>query len=565
MCGIVAQVNSRFDFPRKLLTHRGPDQNFFYKNSNLSLEYFRLSITGGDEGKAPVYSNDKRWVVFLNGEIYNHKELVRSYNLPLTTSDTQVIANGISLYGAPFFKALRGMFAGIAINLDENLMFVFRDPLGEKPLFYSLEEGVLSIASEFKVMLNLMGRPLDLNFEAVESYFRFSYNEEPTTFDQKIKPFPKGTVIQFDLNTLKQDRLFDLVGFNESEITLTLYDLVEAILDEQLDVDVPAGLALSGGVDSTALLVANFKRSRHELTPIVVDLPTHKHLSEATTAIESCKNLGISPTILNLNFDDLATKLLELVRINDQPHADPSSLGYSQIFNYANQIGLKVVFLGHGPDEFFWGYPWLNAQLVKGLSRSVGVQQFFRKDGSRPFWKTPAMNSKFLGDFKTNDGAKMLFGSSDLYLTSEDLWERTRAYVTHSYLVDNGLRQSDRLSMAYSIESRTPFADSRLYGWSQRNSKKIRTEAFDKKEFRKVVDLGTNHLIRNKTKQGFSSPYDQWFENKEVDELLTLAKIEVEMSGFPGLDRIKIKSLNVQEKYRILILGLWLQDMKLYN
>ena len=563
MCGIVAQINSRTDFSRHLLTHRGPDQDFLYQNRNLSLEYFRLSITGGDDGKAPVYSKDRRWVVFLNGEIYNYKSLITSYTLPVTQSDTQVIADGLSSRGITFLKNLRGMFAGIAIKLDSNQMYVFRDALGEKPLFYNLEDGVLSISSEFKAILNLIGRPIDLNYEAVESYFRFSYNEEPTTFDNGVLPFPKGAVIQFDLDSLKQERLFDLVGYDEKEISLPLSELLELILDEQLDVDVPAGLALSGGVDSNALLVANYKRSKHELMPIVVDLPNHKHLSEADTALASCKNLGLTPTILNLNFENLEVKLLDLVRINDQPHADPSSLSYSQIFNYAHEIGLKVVFLGHGPDEFFWGYPWLNAQLMKEISSKRDIRSFFRKVNLRPFWDTPATNSRFIEKHRGKQGETMLFGSSDLFLTSENLWERTRAYVTHSYLVDNGLRQSDRLSMAHSIESRTPFADSRLYGWSQRNSKKNPTESFDKKEFRKVVDLGTNDLIRNKSKQGFSSPYDNWFRNKEVDNLLVLAKREIESSDFPGLERINTRFLNVQEKYRILMLGLWLRDINL--
>jgi asparagine synthase (glutamine-hydrolysing) len=563
MCGIVAQVNSRNEFPRHLLNHRGPDQEFLFKINNFSLEYFRLSVTGGDEGKAPVYSENLRWVVFLNGEIYNYKSLISSHRLPFTHSDTQVIANGLSSHGIKFLKSLRGMFAGIAINLDSNMLYVFRDALGEKPLFYSLEAGMLSMASEFKSLLKLLGRPIDLNYEAVESYFRFSYNEEPTTFDKRITPFPKGSVIQFELDSLRQERLFDLIGFDENEISSPLEDLLESILDEQLDVEVPAGLALSGGVDSNALLVASHKRSRHKLVPIVVDLPSHKHLSEALTAISSCKNLGLNPTVLNLNFDDLELKLLDLVRINDQPHADPSSLAYAQIFKYAHEIGLKVVFLGHGPDEFFWGYPWLNSQLINGISREKSIADVFRKVTPRPFWDTPAKNSRFMRGARFGNSVNLQFGSTDFYLNSEDLWERTRAYVTHSYLVDNGLRQSDRLSMAYSIESRTPFADARLYGWSQKNSRKLSSESFDKKEFRKVVDLGTNDLIRNKSKQGFSSPYGNWFEQENVKELLVLAQKEVEGSGFPGLNRINIRFLNVQEKYRILILGLWLREINL--
>jgi asparagine synthase (glutamine-hydrolysing) len=563
VCGIVAQVNSHFDFHRELLHHRGPDQDFIFKNKNLHLEYFRLSITGGDEGEAPVYSNDKRWVVFLNGEIYNYKSLINSFRLPHSNSDTQVIADGLSAVGLSFFKSLRGMFAGIALDVEAKHMYVFRDPLGEKPLFYHLAGEVLSLASEFKALLKIISRPIKLNLDAVESYFRFSYNEEPTTFDQQIFPFPKGSVIRFDLDSMRQEHILDLTGVDETEISLTLKELIEVVLDEQLDVDVPAGLALSGGVDSNALLFASNKRSRSKLIPIVVDLPNHKHLSEASAAINSCNNLGLTPTVLNLNFDNLANKIEDLVSINDQPHADPSGLAYSQIFHYANEIGLKVVFLGHGPDEFFWGYPWLNSQLIRGRSSGFGSRKLSNKTNPRPFWTTPASNSRFTKGFPKNKSLNLAFGSNDLYLTSEDRWERTRAFVTHSYLVDNGLRQSDRLSMAYSIESRTPFADSRLYGWAQENSIRDATAAFDKKEFREIVDLGTNELLRNKLKKGFSSPYDHWFEDKQVFELLACAKEEVVESGFPGLNKLNLRLLNTQEKYRILMLGLWLKNIRL--
>lgn len=558
MCGLVAQINSSKHFPSGLLTHRGPDQDILFETGNSKVEYFRLAITGGFEGESPVYSKNRNWVVFLNGEIYNFKKLQESYGLPFTHSDTQVIADGVERFGISFLSHLRGMFAGLIFDLGSNQLFIFRDPLGEKPLFISVENGVLSIASEFKALLKILHRDLILNEDAVASYFRFGYAEEPHTFDVLIKPFPKGHVVRYDLGTLESKVELTLEGYSEAELLLPLSDLLEIVLDEQLAVEVPAGLALSGGVDSNALLIAKSKRSVHHFNPIVVELPNNPGLSEAPTAIAACRQLGITPTVLNLEFNDLHSKLRRLASINDQPHADPSGLSYSQIFSQAHSMGLKVVFLGHGPDEFFWGYPWLARQLEKSSSNSRF--NLFRAKPTRPFWDTPAMTSRFLKKYSEIISPTPSFGARDKFLHSSDIWEQTRAFVTHSYLSDNGLRQSDRLAMAHSIEPRTPFADSRLYGWSQVNSKKDFT-SFDKTEFRHAVELGVNTILRNKKKQGFSSPFQEWFQEDAVQDLLKTAAQEIEKRNISWIEKIQISRLNTQESYRVLMLGLWLADL----
>jgi asparagine synthase (glutamine-hydrolysing) len=559
MCGLIAQINSLSDFPPGLLTHRGPDQDFHFRSYNTHVEYFRLAITGGIQGESPVYSKNRKWVVFLNGEIYNFRSLQVSHGLPHTNSDTQVIADGLEKFGIRFLTYLRGMFAGLIFDLENNQLYVFRDPLGEKPLFFSIENGVLSIASEFRALLKVLDRELMFNEEAAASYFRFGYAEEPLTFDLLIKPFPKGHVISYNLTTLVPKVELILLGYSDVETSMPLDQLLDNVLDEQLAVDVPAGLALSGGVDSNALLMAKSIRSIENFKPLIVDLPSNPGLSEAPMATASCKRLGITPTILNLEFDDLPHKLSKLATINDQPHADPSGLSYSQIFAHAQAMDLKVVFLGHGPDEFFWGYPWLTDQLRK--SQSGKLLHRFQGKQPRPFWSTPALTSRFIKDKLDSLLPVPSFGSEDEFLASSNLWEKTRAFVTHSYLSDNGLRQSDRLAMAHSIEPRTPFADSRLYGWSQFNSVKD-SSSFDKSEFRNAVELGVNSILKTRRKQGFASPFHNWFLENSVRELLRNAASEIESINISWLDKIQIRRLNTQESYRILMLGLWLHNLR---
>jgi asparagine synthase (glutamine-hydrolysing) len=555
MCGIIAQINSGRETPSRLLDHRGPDQNVVFEFENLFVEFTRLSVTGGVQGNAPIYSQNRGWVVFLNGEVYNYKSLQKSYSLPYTDSDTQVVADGIELMGIKFLSNLRGMFVGLALDLKNRKLFVFRDALGEKPLFILKENDLVSFASEFRALVKLRKKNLQLNQEAVASYFRFSYAEEPDTFDVSILPFPKGQVISYDLVGGNSRVELTLSGYSNAELDLQLEDLLELILDEQLAVDVSSGLALSGGIDSNALLFAKSQRLGNTFKPIIVDLVDYPWLSEAPDAIAACIRLGIEPTVINLQFTNLDQKLTNLATMNDQPHADPSGLSYSQIFACAQEMNLKVVFLGHGPDEFFWGYPW----LVKQLQRSLRPQliPFLNKSSPRPFWNTPALNSRFLKRKFNDFFSPISFGSDDINLSSADQWERYRAFITHSYLSDNGLRQSDRLGMAYSIEPRTPFADSRLYGWSQHNSFRDK-RSFDKSEFRNAVELGANDSVRQRQKKGFASPYDEWLKNSHVLELVYFAAEQIERQDIGWLDKIDVSKLNAQESYRVLMLGLWL-------
>jgi asparagine synthetase B (glutamine-hydrolysing) len=273
-------------------------------------------------------------------------------------------------------------------------------------------------------------------------------------------------------------------------------------------------------------------------------------------AQQACKKLGIKPHLINdLGASNLETRLLSLAGKNDQPHADPSGLSYLSIFEEAKSIGLKVVLLGHGPDELFWGYPWFNKQLIKSQQKSL-----LKKVNSPAYWDTPGKNSRLLWSFGYGEKEEARLFSTDSYLTSNNPWERYRAEIVHGYLSPNGLRQSDRLAMASGIEPRTPYADSRLYGWAQRNS--IKSDfAFDKKEFRDSVHLGPLSSSRYRKKEGFSSPMGLWFQNPDINEftsqclkLILAQNVDWRFSPRPQL-------LSPSEKYRIVMLGGWLSQI----
>jgi asparagine synthetase B (glutamine-hydrolysing) len=286
--------------------------------------------------------------------------------------------------------------------------------------------------------------------------------------------------------------------------------------------------------------------------PLIVNIENLGMSTEAAEAIDASKQLNIEPYLIQrFGSVDLVKRLKELSCINDQPHADPSGLSYLSIFQEAKALGLKVVLLGHGPDELFWGYPWFNSRLRTARSK-LNFQNL-----SREYWDTPGKSSRLLWSFGQKDGGFDTQFSSDHYLKSTNLWEKSRAEIVHSYLSSNGLRQSDRLAMACGVEPRTPYADSRLYGWAQENSIKS-LEAFDKKEFRGAVELGPLEASRNRKKEGFQSPMGTWFQDSQINDFVGDCLEIISKKGVDWRIKPKLKLLSPSEKYRIIMLGSWL-------
>jgi asparagine synthase (glutamine-hydrolysing) len=538
------------------LQHRGPDEQSYVIGTGYELEFSRLTITGTVEGQVPVHSNDGRWLVAFNGEVFNFKQLIASHGLPSTNSDTKVIANGLQNDGIGFLTRLRGMFAGVVIDTLANKTYFFRDPLGEKPLFLHRSKDELVISSEFTALFRILNRPLKLNPKAMTDYFRFGYVQEPDSFDREIVSVKRGVVLELSDDSNLREVLY-LVGYNNTETELSLCDLLEEINCEVTYSTVPTGLALSAGVDSTSLLYAMSKHREAEFVPIIVNISSNELSQEALEAIESCKQLGIKPLLIHDSVSSsFVSRLISLSTANDQPHADPSGLSYLSIFQAAKSAGLKVVLLGHGPDELFWGYPWFNDRLMKSENRSLK-----QRAKSPAYWDTPGKTARLLWSLGYEEESTVGDFASDRYLQSGDNWERCRAEMVHGYLSPNGLRQSDRLAMASGIEPRTPYADARLYGWAQRNSVRS-NESFDKREFRDSVDLGPLTSSRNRKKEGFASPMGTWFQNPEVNEFSRTNLIEVCSLNLDWRFTPRFHLLSPSEKYRITMLGSWLRELK---
>lgn len=556
MCGFLLHFSDHPDFRTSLLLHRGPDQQYFQRKSDWQIEYFRLAITGVIDGKSPSCSEGNRYAIYLNGEIYNFRELQTMYALPFSNSDSVTIANLVEIHGLEALKDIRGMYAFVLHDMRENCLYVARDPLGEKPLFVFHDEKQTIFGSEFRSVLDRIGGKLQLDQNAVNDFLRFNYVEEPNTFDSRIKAFPKGQVLKIYPSSQQTRVLFSLDGYSDKDIEIPLESLIDKVLDEATTTEVTSALSLSSGLDSTSILVRKMLQNDSQFSAITLNTAYDSSISEVTEVQKHAIAVGVHLDIVSTGSSPSTNLLSRLVSAMDQPICDPSALNYFLIFEQARSLSKKVVLLGQGPDEFFWGYPHyyklLADSAVSGLELNASV-----------FLNVPQRSSRLLACLSPRKSENVrTLNSSDPFLKSSDKWKISRANMVHGYLSHNGFAQIDRLSMHFSVEARSPLADSRIYGWAQHNSIKD-SRSFDKTEFKNAISLGCLEHLKQKPKIGFRSDINSILENRQFAPLLDEAYWAVFENNLVDW-RFKYPKflLTKNEKWKVLVLGLWLNSLR---
>jgi asparagine synthase (glutamine-hydrolysing) len=559
MCGISASFGTKSALPIGKLAHRGPDQFTKFNRDWIHVEFARLAITGGVEGASPVGSKNGRWIIFLNGEIYNFKSLQLSHALPFTNSDTHLVAEGLAKNGPLFLKNLRGMYALICIDLWEDKVFIARDPIGEKPLFYTQKDKTMFFSSEFKNLLEINPLSGNINSQSISNYFRFSYIEEPYTIHDQILAFDRGACVSLSRESTQLKFEFALAGYDEDELKLSLEDLLVILSKEVGYSTVKSGIALSGGVDSSSALELFTKNRISEVTPLIVHFPFSPELSERNEALSFAADYSLKAIQIDILPEDVIDSYQKYLELNDQPHADFAGINYFNIFKKAQEHGFKIVHFGHGPDEFFWGYDWLYSHLTPRNKIFSPKRRGAPDQGLIEFWDTPAFsklheNLRFQQNFVSERLLRM--APHDDYLRSSNYWKKTRASITHSYLSTNGLRQSDRLGMQHSVEARTLFADSRLYGWSQANSKQD-SRSFQKREFRDAINFSYRPEKSKAIKKGFRTPLQSLIGESNFFQDLVHQACNDSMIDWNLLP--DENTLSFVDKHRLISIDTWLR------
>jgi asparagine synthase (glutamine-hydrolysing) len=556
MCGIAGILSTtapvspdEIEAMTSAMAHRGPDDAGAWVRGQAGLGHRRLSILDlSPLGHQPMWSADGRRVIVFNGEIYNFErigsDLVRAGHRFRSRCDTEVILAAYEEYGTGCLERLRGMFSLAIWDDNDRTLFVARDRLGKKPLYYYADGTRFAFASELGALLRLPWLPSDLDLHAVSSYFALQYVPGPRTIYRHVRKLQPGhflTVREFGArHRIERYWRPGCGGGTDTDPIRTLGGLLEESVALRLIADVPVGVLLSGGLDSSLITALAARQSPRRVQTFSVTFP-HKKLDESSYAELVARHAGTDHHAISA---DEATPdvLCAVVEHLDEPLADPAAVPTYVIARLAARH-VKVVLTGEGADELFGGYrhyrwerlaapalglpPGVRRAAARLLVRSSGQRSLTdriikvldsRTEASVARWVTvfgaDDRRRCFSREFQVvTDGVDPLapiydiVGGSD----SDDGRGRALALDLQSWLPDDLLMKVDKMSMANSLEARAPYLDQVLVEYVLSCRPTLKFSAFRSKILLKR--LGLRYLppeIVNRRKHGFEVPVASW-------------------------------------------------------
>jgi asparagine synthase (glutamine-hydrolysing) len=549
------------------IVHRGPDDDGYFVEENVGLAMRRLSIIDVRTGHQPISNEDQRiWIVF-NGEIYNHQELRKDLESRghryRTKSDTETIVHLYEEYGEECVKFLRGMFAFAIWDRPKRRLFIARDRLGIKPLYYSYDGKTLLLGSEIKVLLAYPGMKPEVNPGTLSEYLAFGYISGEQSMYAGIKKLLPGHTLSLDESgALGISQYWDLDvtvddGSRPAEYYVGCYrEMLEQCVSSHLMSDVPLGVFLSGGLDSSAVAALTTKIRTEPIETFAVGYG-EEAFSELPYARTVAAHLKSKHHEVSVSREQFFQTLPRLIWHEDEPVVWPSSVALYFVARLARER-VTVVLTGEGSDETLGGYtryPWtlMNSRMdsvyrrltpaaLRGLVRkginggplSAAMKRklehtFLVRDGAS--WPSFYFDN-FYSAFSTAEQDEVLTPEAKLmageaYAGSMKYWDVSSGDLLHrllytdikTYLVELLMKQ-DQMSMAASIESRVPFLDHVLVEFTASIPSKYSTKGMAGKNILKaaVSDLLPDSIIHRK-KMGFPTPWAYWLAGPQLDDL----------------------------------------------
>lgn len=558
ICGIIhrdrrpasgAQVKVMLD----KLVHRGPDSEGMFCEENVGLGIRRLAIIDVEGGKQPISNEDGSVVTVFNGEIYNFRELQKELTSAghhfKTKCDTEVLVHLYEEFGENMLSRLNGMFTFAIFDRKKKRIFLARDRLGVKPLYYTLADDTITFASEIKSILALRPSSPDIDMEALHHYLTFRFVPSPLTLFKNIRKLPPGHFMLYNMgrNVLEVRQYWDPdLEPSESQKgnmeTDRMRSMVQDAVNARLVSDVPLGLMLSGGIDSSVIGLC-MSQTVHPISTFTIDYREDGPHCEGPYAQRVSSFLGTEHHEITVTLEDFMTCMHDVVYAMDEPVADPASLAVYQLCRFAKKH-ISVLLTGVGGDEVFGGYPVYREAVLRHHLRNVpkgllrGITPLVRSIPQMPgrnligrLQKTVA--DTFLGSSFVYGGlseaAKRLIYSLDLLplqsaYDSHSVIRRTAARVPGScplkqmmyvdlkhWLGDSHLIMLDKMSMAHSVELREPFLDHRLVEWGLNLPMQWKLNMSDSKIIlKKGYERALPPEIIHRPKRGFSTPIHLW-------------------------------------------------------
>lgn len=544
---------------------RGPDHLGIIQKENISLGHLRLSILDLDERSNQPFTFEYLWLVY-NGEIYNFKEvrellIVQGYTFE-TTSDTEVLLKGYHAWGEKILDRINGMFAFAIYNENDQTVFIARDRLGVKPLYYSWQSGKLELCSQLEP---LEKSPLDQ--DAISIYLKTGYIPSPFSIYRGIKKLPPGQFAIFNLEENKKEirSYWDIKEVEEIDISYEdakeqLHTLIIDAVKIRLQSDVPFGSFLSGGIDSA--LVSSIANSiqKEKLKTFTIGFD-NKEYDESKVADKFADRIKSDHHLILSKEKELPALMDMFFKIYDEPFGDSSAIP-SLLLNKKVKSHVTVALSGDGGDESFLGYNhfewtrkvyplfWVPFFLRRFLALFIPFK-FFGKRG-------PSIKNIFLKK-NFNEFIESIFtGFDTLLLKDKKKWmSHYRKYLFLSknkfqkaadlnlklWLENDSNVKVDRASMASSVEVRSPFLDFRIVEFARKLPVEYRFKGTIRKRI--LRDILSDYIpenVFNQPKKGFSVPLADWIRGPLKDDFTAYLKKE-KLIKIENLDTDKIQKL----------------------
>ena len=552
MCGISGfnwQDEKKLGEMMDLLSHRGPDARGTFLAPGISLGHNRLSIIDTSVGaNQPMSDNVGDLEIVFNGEIYNFlelkKDLAGEYDFK-TKGDTEVILAVYKKWGKEAVKKLNGMFSFAIWDKRNQSLFCARDHAGMKPFYYFWDGKKFVFASEIKGIL-AHDIPRQLNFEAFNQYLRVSNSAEPLTLIEKINKLPpfhflylKGDCLMIE--SYDQDETIQ-TRQSSVEATQTLRKKVQEAVRRHLIADVPVGVYLSGGIDSSLVLAsAVAERGKLETFSVGFELADqseqNKFNQDLILAQKTADFFGVNHNRIMVSAQDMADNFEQMVCHNSDPVSNPTAMAMMLLSRLAKEK-VTVALTGNGGDEYFGGYEryrkglmaqyyqrlphfvkyWGNknskiAKLDQGRPVDIFSQLMFEKD----FKLSRVISPSFL---IKGENVKSYFAQRYFEDCASDLADCLMKADQRSWLPDHFFMLSDKMSMANAVEERMPLADKELILFSRSIPRKFKIDLFGTKKILKDAfreDLP--EYLFHQPKRGWFSPTAKWLREPILTNL----------------------------------------------
>lgn len=632
MCGIVG-IGGNFSESQcieivskmmKSIKHRGPDDEGMWASNGIGLGVQRLSIIDILGGHQPMSDEFSNTIIVYNGELYNYKDIREELEgrgvLFKTQSDTEVVLKSLVQKGLDAVNQWNGMFALAVWNPVMKRLLLIRDRLGIKPLYYAWDGKVLLFASEIKAILASGLYCKKVNVQAVWDYLTFRYIPDPETVWDGVRKVPPGHIMEWfsgEEPVLREYWSTDVVADSEKvedrEGSLQAFESIflDAVNIRLLASDVPVGVLLSGGLDSSSVAAAAVELGHRNFHTFSVGFADGGEYSELPYARQLSKNIESKHHEVIIDRKDFLDLLPAVVRAADEPLADLASVPLLAVCRLAREY-VKVVLSGEGGDEVLAGYSldrmvrrWHTIELLQRLPgpllkflASIGEQVLPEKYGTFASkvveiplseWnrRLRAHMTRFFSQeekvalwpgYRGQDSQRILDRLYAGAASSRPLQQLLSVYQ-RSWLVEDLLMKADKMSMATSLELRVPFLDHRLVTWANRQPDQ--TKISEKGWFRYTTKdvlrrFASNRVPRNilvRAKRGFPVPAYDWLRMglaSWAEECLTRGNSHLQDVFNTGAIRYIVKQAkegDLRASHRVwllLILEIWLEEWEAY-